>query len=469
MRLLKYIRLIPLVMLAALFISAVPSPFVVKKFSDYPNGPPLVSTDLMLLQRGGTYVNAFLPQVGSNILSSPIWTGVATGDGSGIFNLNVSNVTTLSVSNFYVTNLFATTINSVTNFDTYDFSTNIFATTINAVTNINNYDFTTNLFVTNLFAQTVNAVTNISDFFFTTNFFTTNLFATTIDATTNINNYSFVTNLFATTVNNVTNISDFTFTTNLFVTNLFATTVTAVTNFNTFNFSTNLFSTNIYTTNLFATTVNNVTNISQTDITTNLFVTNLFATTVNAVTNISQFSFLTNLYVTNLTVQNFNLTTNGFVLSYGGIGTNETWVGPTTFVDTNKSGVIDILDADGTTIIAGFDTNFNGFFGRGYAVSTNSWSGATNAVDLTHADTYYVSYIPVSLTGVSGKLGAYSSGVSLSISNAASTNITIDFASFKTSDGTRSSVITNATIGEFWIKYSPVWVTTQLVARPTFY
>jgi hypothetical protein len=341
------------------------------------------------------------------------------------------------------------TINAVTNFNTYDFSTNIFATTINAVTNINNYDFTTNLFVTNLFAQTINAVTNISDFFFTTNFFTTNLFATT--------------------VNNITNISQTDITTNLFVTNVFATTINAVTNFDTFNFSTNLFSTNIYTTNLFATTVNNITNISQTDITTNLFVTNLFATTVNAVTNISNFSFLTNLYVTNLTVQNFNLTTNGFVLSYGGIGTNETWVGPTLFVDTNKSGVIDILDADGTTIIAGYDTNFNGFFGRGYAVSTNSWSGATNAVDLTHADTYYVSYIPVSLTGVSGKLGAYSSGVSLSISNAASTNITIDYTPFRTSDGLRSSTLTNATIGEFWIKFSPVWGTTQLVARPTFF
>ncbi len=126
-------------------------------------------------------------------------------------------------------------------------------------------------------------------------------------------------------------------------------------------------------------------------------------------------------------------------------------------------------DADGTTIIGGFDTNFNGFFGRGYAVSTNSWSGATNAVDLTHSDTYYVSFIPVSLTGVSGKLGAYSSGVSLSISNAASTNITIDYTPFRTSDGLRVSTITNATIGEFWIKFSPVWGTTQLVARPSFY
>jgi len=400
--------LIGLLIVVALLTLGAQTVFKIITYPQFPHTSTLNANDLILVWRGSTNYN------------------ITESEFANQMGITVTNAigTNIVVNVAYITNLYSTTINAVTNINNYDFSTNIFATTINAVTNINNYDFTTNLFVT----------TEI-----TSNLFVTNIFDST----------AYITNLYST---------------NIYTTNLFATTVNAVTNINNYDFTTNL-----YATNIFATTVNAVTNISNFSFTTNLYTTNLFATTVNATTNISNFSYITNLYVTNLTVQNFQLTSNGYVLSFGGYGTNETWVGPTTFVDTNKSGVIDILDADGTTIVAGFDTNMNGFFGRGYAVSTNSWAGPTNVLSLGFADNYYTTFTPCSLTGVAGKLGAYSSGVSLSISNAASTNVTVYFASFTSSDGTRSAVLTNATVGIIWVKYSPVWGTTNLVIRPTFF
>lgn len=483
MRLLKYLFLL-------LSIVSAYAPTI----DSYPNTGTLSSGDMFLLEAANrtTYRNITWAQF--QALISPL-----AGSGTFITVLATTNIanyayitnlysTTINAStninnydfttNLFVTNITAQTINAVTNFNTYEFVTNLFATnitavTINATTNFNTYQFTTNLYATNIYATTINAVTNISDFFFTTNLFVTNLFTTVIDATTNINNYAFITNLFATniyttnlfatTINATTNINNYTFTTNLYTTNLFATTVNAVTNISDFFFTTNLF-----VTNLFATTIDAVTNINNYAFITNLYTTNLFATTVNAVTNISNFDYITNLYVTNLTVQNFNLVSNSYVLAYGGYGTNETFVGTTTFQDTNVSGTIAILDADGTTTIAGFSTNNGGFFGRGYAVSTNSWSGPTNVVDLTRADTYYTTLLPVSLTGVAGKLGTYSSGVSLTINNASGSNVTVNFATFTTSDGSRSAVATNGQNTVMWIKYSPVGPQTNLVLRPFF-
>jgi hypothetical protein len=97
-------------------------------FSDQPNGTP-AGTDLFILQRGASYINSSFSQVRSTLFYYPsfqgdgyipgqwhvgngLWLehGIYSGDGSGI--TNVGGFATY-VTNFFTTNLFATTITNV--------------------------------------------------------------------------------------------------------------------------------------------------------------------------------------------------------------------------------------------------------------------------------------------------------------------------------------------------------------------
>jgi len=118
----KKFTIIGVVCLALLSVAAI------KFFSDYPNATPS-GTDLFVLQRGADYVNSSFSQVRSTLFFYPsfqgdgyipgqwhvgngLWLehGIFSGDGSGI--TNVGGFATF-VTNFYTTNLFATTITNV--------------------------------------------------------------------------------------------------------------------------------------------------------------------------------------------------------------------------------------------------------------------------------------------------------------------------------------------------------------------
>lgn len=93
-----------------------------------------------------------------------------------------------------------------------------------------------------------------------------------------------------------------------------------------------------------------------------------------------------------------------------------------------------------------------------YKVYTNSWAGATNSIDLTYGWVKYLAYTPCSVTGLTGKgsTGKKVQNTLLTITNAASTNITLYYTgTIRTGDGARSWTITNACEGVLSLEFDP--------------
>lgn len=100
---------------------------------------------------------------------------------------------------------------------------------------------------------------------------------------------------------------------------------------------------------------------------------------------------------------------------------------------------------------------------------TNRFNGPSNSIDLNVSMQTYITFTPFSFTGVVNKLSYAGQPISIGISNAASTNVTGYYPYFLSSDGTRSAIVTNGTVGRFWLLYDPSLIHTDIVARPTFF
>ncbi len=165
---------------------------------------------------------------------------------------------------------------------------------------------------------------------------------------------------------------------------------------------------------------------------TNLFVTNAYVTNLYAIssyvlyqTNINLYSsnaYITNLYaetITNVTIRTVDLT-------------------------AHKGSVINLYSGDAT-------------FTNGIYFQTNYWAGPTNTIDLRQADQYYATYTPLSITGFVNKSNSVSESVVLTITNAASTNVSLYFpAGIAPTNLMGGTVITNATSSIFSIRYHPL-------------
>jgi hypothetical protein len=107
------------------------------------------------------------------------------------------------------------------------------------------------------------------------------------------------------------------------------------------------------------------------------------------------------------------------------------------------------------------------YLGGNIRIATNTWAGPTNTLDLSYASQDYVTYTPMSITGLVNKVTGYVSGVSLNITNAASTNVNLYLpASITTDDGGRQYVVTNGTLRTFSLRQSPNY--TNNVTRTMF-
>ncbi len=183
-----------------------------------------------------------------------------------------------------------------------------------------------------------------------------------------------------------------------------------------------------------------VTNAYFTYLTNNIaYITNLYSTTVNIDTN-----FSTNIYSTTI---------------------NATTITNNTFVTTN------VTVYDSVTIQTNLTVNNNvSVKGKGtfnYFVVTNqtaylphSWSGPSNALDLTLAsgsqEWEYSTFTPVRITGISADSGYVERAV-LGITNSSTTNITITGVAgirFPASDTQAGSyTLTNGDFAEFLIEF----------------
>lgn len=299
---------------------------------------------------------------------------------------------------------------------------------------------------------------------------------TNLYSVTNFSSYSFITNLTAvsnfTQVGYITNLYSISnFTSVAFVTNL-----TVQTNITLTEYVTNLYVTQSYITNL--TVITN--DVFQSYIT-NLTVNNQYVTNLTVTTNLVQTSYITNLYsttsfITNLTVNNFFSLTNAEDNLTVTNGVTNLALSASQFVKTDANKRLgSTLDGGALTgltagnIIGGPLTNALSTTGSAIAATfkpqTNSWAGSTNTLSLANIDQYFTASTDCEITGVTGKDTAQSDPVILTITNSASTNITVWLSRFKSGDGSRSFVITNATIGVLSFKYEPVFGSTNFVSR----
>lgn len=102
----------------------------------------------------------------------------------------------------------------------------------------------------------------------------------------------------------------------------------------------------------------------------------------------------------------------------------------------------------------------------------NAWSGPTNTVDLdvaTHnnGDLYYVTYTPLEVTGFANKSATGVQTVTLTVYNAAATNVTLIIpAACMSRDTLRSYTITNAQDFIISFRYHPGLNHTNSVSCP---
>lgn len=279
---------------------------------------------------------------------------------------------------------------------------------------------------------------------------TTNGNTYTIYLTNNAGATAYYTNVYINS--NYINVS---FTTNLYVTveqvyQSYVTNLTVVSN--AYFFETNFVNYNI-TTNL--SVISNAyfyqTNFVNYEIVTNLTV---ISNAYFYETNFVSYSYITNLTVVNTNVAFWTITTNLIVYSNAYFfETNFVNYSYTTNIIINKAYITEVYVNTGTF------TN-NAFF------LTNAWAGATNTLPLWLASQDYLAFTPCSVTNISGVSNNVVEHVLLTITNAASTNITLYLpAQWRTGDGARSYVITNAGVGLLSVEYNPNGGRTNAIFR----
>lgn len=124
-----------------------------------------------------------------------------------------------------------------------------------------------------------------------------------------------------------------------------------------------------------------------------------------------------------------------------------------------------------------FQTNNNVWGGSNYfpllyvngiKYGTNLWLGPTNVIDLNLASQSYKTFTPISINGWSNVSPAFVGATVLTITNAATTNITMTLnTSITTDDGGRAYVVTNGTIRVFSLRLNPSGFTND-VSRTFF-
>ncbi len=461
---------------------------VVIKVSDFPNTATLSGTDLLLIAVPGV--------TNKNINFSQFRAAIGT-NGANLYYITNLFVGTEVVTNLYVTNAYFQDFHGKTTFIENSYITNLYlvSPTSNYFlfnTNIyNNNTIVSNYFFTNVLNQAF-----VSNAFFT-NYFLTNLYLTNLTVTnyyqgntflsnyfnTNIYTQSFVSNYYVTnlftnvqqittnqfTYNTITNVNFMTVS-NAYITNLFISQIT--TNF--VLYSTNIYNTDTTVSNYFTTNVFNNTYMSNFFLTNQVFyVTNLYLTNINVTNYLSYISntfvsnfFNTNIFVNNSYVSNFYTTnynplitvTSNYIYNVAWPLTNATLYGTTTFspVSGSAAGRIGIFSAGVETI--SLAASNAAIAGGVFWFKTNSWAGPTNNLPMNLEDQYYIATSDVSVTNLNNlPTAGYSSGVVLSITNSASTNITLRFpASIVIPERTASVTISNGSGGIFSIKYSPV-------------
>lgn len=154
--------------------------------------------------------------------------------------------------------------------------------------------------------------------------------------------------------------------------------------------------------------------------------------------------------------------------------TNSSWTASALLgTDANKAGPVGVAVGTGLTLSGGtlsaastITSNYVTLnVTNGINFSTNSWAGPTNTLDLSLEDQYFQAGTDCSITGVINKLADRRSTVLLTITNSATTNITLRMAGLTSGDGSRAFVVTNAAIGVVSISYSPVFGQTNFVER----
>lgn len=238
------------------------------------------------------------------------------------------------------------------------------------------------------------------------------------------------------------------------------------TNINYYLYSTNIYNHDTYVSNYFTTNVWLDTYVS------NFFVTNLTLLETNSyftdyVTNVfNQYDYISNFWATNIFVNDTYVsnyyTTNQYFWTtnitydtytyYTNLYTTNLFVD---YITNNYSYITNLYTSNAyiTNITA------KNVYITGMTVSTNAWAGPTNTINMALNWSYYATYTPCSITGLTGNdpAGLYVASQLLTISNAASTNITVYLpASVRTGDGARSYTITNATVGKISFEYAPI-------------
>lgn len=175
-------------------------------------------------------------------------------------------------------------------------------------------------------------------------------------------------------------------------------------------FVTNLYSTNIFTTNLFAQFITNNT----------FYSTNILASFIT-----NNYFFSTNSFISNALI---NYITNVDITVKGNASINYLVVSNNVFTHTN------------------------------------TWANApTGTVDLSVQDQYVKTFTPMSITGFVNRSNVVTEPVVMTITNAASTNITVYLAGgIQIPDRTLNFTVSNASFGIFSLRYHPVGLTNGL-------
>lgn len=161
--------------------------------------------------------------------------------------------------------------------------------------------------------------------------------------------------------------------------------------------------------------------------------TNSFAYFASAATNpIPSFFFAgqTNaVTLNNFNANQFNVVANTVSIKAGALQTNIVGYGYATFNgDGTTNGVIYIYDWTGTNIIAGYDTNYAGWFGN-YSSTNNqyflsTWPGPTNTLTMANTYVHYSETAPTSITNLGNVLANQYQWETIVISNSTAASVT---------------------------------------------